>query len=325
MKKVFFVPYNHMNEYVEINKNALSEAGYDVIPLNLRNSLRHFRSKKAIIVNWLEDRPYGSTFSARVKFTTFLKCLFILIYGATFCSPKLWVRHNFKPHNAVGSYLYFKIITSMLRLFKYKELTLEKYTNGELFHPLYLPDERLFPNGREFSKTEFDYLIFGAIKKYKGIHNLLLTWPQDRFLKIIGKCNDENYKEQILDIINRRKLKVTWRNEFLLEEELNEELSKARFVVISHSDNTMISSGSFYHAISFGCNIISLRSNFSIQKSKEHGFVHLIDGTQCDLEMIEDKYVEKEKVIEEVLNTYSRRRLSTKWHQILSGEREFYL
>ena len=325
MEKAFFVPYTHMNEYVEINKSALLEAGYEAIPLSLKNSLSTFRSNTPIIVNWLEDRPYGSTFNARVKFTTFLKCLFVVIYGAISCSPKIWVRHNFKPHNATGSYRYFKIITSMLRFFRYREVSLEKYTNGDLFHPLYMPDESFDERVRKVVTTEFEYLIFGAIKKYKGIHNLLSVWPQDKMLQIAGKCNDEIYEKEILDIIARRELKVNWRNEYLSDVELNEELSKAHFVIISHSDNTMISSGSFYHAISFGCNIISLKSDFSIQKSKEHKFVHLINGAECSLDLIEDRYVNKEKVIIEALNTYSRRKLSEKWYQILSGEREDYL
>lgn len=324
MKKAFFVPYTHMNEYVEINKKALLEAGYEAIPLSLKNSLSTFRNNTPIIVNWLEDRPYGSNFNARVKFTTFLKCLFVVIYGAISCSPKIWVRHNFKPHNAGGSYRYFKIITSMLRLFRYREVTLEQYTNGDLFHPLYMPDESFNEQVSEVETIKFEYLIFGAIKKYKGIHNLLSVWPQDKTLKIAGKCNDEIYEKEILDIIARRELKVNWRNEFLSDVELNEELSKAHFVIISHSDNTMISSGSFYHAISFGCNIISLRSDFSIQKSKEHSFVHLIDDAQCSLDLIEGKYVEKETVIVEALNSYSRKKLSKKWHQILSDEKEGY-
>ena len=165
MKKAFFVPYTHMNEYVEINKSALLEAGYEAIPLSLKNSVSTFRSNTPIIVNWLEDRPYGSTFNARVKFTTFLKCIFVVIYGALSCSPKIWVRHNFKPHNATGSYRYFKIITSMLRFFRYREVSLEKYTNGDLFHPLYMPDESFNECVSKVETTEFEYLIFGAIKK----------------------------------------------------------------------------------------------------------------------------------------------------------------
>ena len=324
VKKAFFVPYTHMNEYVEINKSALLEAGYEVIPLSLKNSLSTFRIKTPIILNWLEDRPYGSTFNARVKFTTFLKCIFVVIYGAISCSPKIWIRHNFKPHNATGNYRYFKIITSMLRFFRYREVSLEKYTNGDLFHPLYMPDEKLNKKVSAVETPEFKYLIFGAIKKYKGIHNLLSVWPQDKTLTIAGKCNDEIYEKETLDIIAKRELRVDWRNGYLSDVELNEELSKAHFVIISHSDNTMISSGSFYHAISFGCNIISLKSNFSIQKNKEHDFVHLIDGSQGELHQIEGKYVEKEKVIVDAINSYSRKKLSKKWHQILSDEKEGY-
>lgn len=325
MKKAFFVPYTHMNEYVEINKRALLEAGYEAIPLSLKNFLSTFHSNTPIIVNWLEDRPYGSTFNARVKFTTFLKCLFVVIWGAIFCSQKIWIRHNFKPHNAGGNYRYFNIISSMLRFFRYKEVSLEKYAKGNLFHPLYLSDEELIKRRVKVESVDFEYLIFGAVKKYKGIHNLLAVWPRDKPLKIAGKCSDKIYEKEILGIIKRRKLRVNWRNEYLSDDELNEELSNAHFVIISHSDNTMISSGAFYHAITFGCNIISLKSNFSIQKNKEHDFVHLINGTQFELDLLESKYVEKEKVIAEALNTYSRKKLSKKWYEILSGEREVYL
>ncbi|WP_394220689.1 hypothetical protein [Alteromonas gracilis] len=319
MKKVFFVPYTHLNEYVEINKSALLDAGYQVIPLNLKNAVCSLGKKRPIVVNWLEDRPYGSNFSPRVRFTTTIKCLFIAIFGALFCSRKIWIKHNFKPHNATGTFRYYKLITATLRRLNYRELSLEKYAGGGLFHPLYLPDDTLQKQEIELAGSEFEYLIFGAVKKYKGIHNILSIWPPGKKLSIFGKCNCQSYEKEILHIIEKRKLKVVWVNKYLTDEELNQELSKANFVVISHLDNTMISSGTFYHAVSFGCNIISSKSAFSTQKQNEHKFVHLISDNENQFDEFEKNYVNKELVKNEASKHYSRRCLSKRWQEILSN------
>lgn len=318
MKKVFFVPYTHLNEYVDINKRALSDAGYEVVPLNLKNAVSSIGKKYSIIVNWLEDRPYGSNFSFRVKITTTIKCLAIIIFGAFFCSKRVWIKHNFKPHNSNGSFRCYKFISATLRTLKYRKLTLEKYAGGGMFHPLYCPDDILRKKSIDLNTQKFEYLIFGAVKKYKGIHNILLFWPSDKSLKILGKCSSKSYRDEILSIIKNRELQVEWRDEYLSDEDLNYEISKAHFVVISHLDNTMISSGTFYHAVSYGCNIISLKSSFSIQKKKEHEFVHLLTDKEKDFDEFESDFVEKECVKKQVLKCYSRSYLSKRWQEILS-------
>ena len=188
-----------------------------------------------------------------------------------------------------------------------------------MFHPLYRPDDILRKKSIELNAAKFEYLIFGAVKKYKGIHNILSFWPPEKSLKILGKCNSKSYRDEILSIIESRKLQVEWRDEYLSDEDLNYEISRAHFVVISHLDNTMISSGTFYHAVSFGCNIISLRSSFSIQKKKEHEFVHLLTDKENDFDEIENDFVDKESVKKQALKCYSRSYLSKRWQEILSN------
>ena len=318
MKKAFFVPYSHMNEYVEINKRALIDAGFEPIELNVKSALHSVFSRTPIVINWLEDRPYGSNFSARVSFTTTIKCFLILIFSLFFCSKKVWVKHNFKPHNKRGSLVYFRFLKMAIVCCGFKKLTLEEYAGGGLLHPLYLSDEKL--EKQTFSKLhgQFTFLFFGAVKRYKGLHKILEMWPPSTPLQIIGKCSDTRYKKELLKIIDRQGLSTSWVDEYVSDEVLNRAISSASFVVMSHLDNTMISSGSFYHAISYGCNILATKSEFALHKQKQHEFVHVVQSNHIDIKTIEQRFVSKEKVQELALESYSRAKLSSVWSTILS-------
>lgn len=317
MSTVFFIPHSHLNDYVDINKEAISDAGYSIEKINLKTILRALFTKSAIVVNWLEDRPYASNLSSLGSFIATIKCLLLLILGAIMCSNKVWVSHNFKPHNSKKRFVYFKIITKSMSLLGYEKLSLEEYAGGGLFHPLYLKDDEV-ARQQPKKQSRFSYLIFGAVKKYKGLDKILEIWPSYRPLKIVGKCSDPEYKRELLEIVKKRNISVTWIDEYVDTSELNKHISEAHFVVMSHLDDTMISSGTFYHAVTYGCNIVAMPSKFSRHKQIQHKFVHLIDKNRFDVDAIERGYVQANDVKNIALSYHSRGKLTETWKSVLS-------
>jgi hypothetical protein len=185
----------------------------------------------------------------------------------------VWIRHNFRPHNHDN-----------LKRYKFMCFFLNKISNLKITHrPIigygYLPHPT-YPNHTPLTsnaKREIDYLYFGAIKRYKGIPNLLLNWPKDKKLFIRGACEDNFLDEEILSIVKKRNLVVDYKNVFLTKSELDTLLLKTKVVVLPHLDNSMIVSGAFYHAASFGANIMLRNSDFYKYLTEKFSFVHNLD------------------------------------------------
>lgn len=315
--KVVFVPFNHNNDYIDINKKAIRAIGLQPVAFSLKVLLASFSRRYPLVLNWVEDKPYGSKLNNLESFIAFIKCLGLVVAGAAFFSKKISIKHNFKPHNITGKGFYFNVLRNLMIKLGYRLVSLEEHDGGGLVHPLYLDDEAMERAVEDKNNELLNYVFFGAVKPYKGLDLILNSWPNDKCLKIFGKCDDEKYENELRHIITKRNLKVTWNNTFLPIQDLNRVLGDADFVLMNHLDNTMISSGSFYHAISFGCNIIAAPSKFTVAKSEQHQFVHIFRDLNTDLPNIEASYVCKNKVRREAKKEYSRYKLSEKWRQLL--------
>lgn len=315
--KVVFVPFYHKNDYININKKAISVLGVEPVPFSLKVLFESLWNRYPVILNWIEDKPYGSKLNGLSRFITFLKCALLIFASAIFFSKKISIKHNFKPHNSKGKAVYFSCLRSLMRKIGYRFVSLENYEGGGLLHPLYLDDELMNDHSISRNNGPLSFLFFGAVKRYKGLELILNSWPIDKHLKVLGKCDDQRYKSELRQIISDRGLNVTWFDEFLPIEELNDELGSANFVIMNHLDNSMISSGSFYHAISFGCNIVGSPSRFIDAKNERHNFVHKSSNLSADIPKFEANYVCKTQVRKEALQNYSRVKLSEQWRELL--------
>src|SRR5690606_3913275 len=123
-------------------------------------------------------------------------------------------------------------------------------------------------SGSAPEQRSIDYLFFGTIKPYKQVEELLEYWPAGRTLNILGYCADQHYSSYLNGIILRRKLAVNWQNEYVDEQELNYALAHTRYVIMPHEDDSMISSGTFYHAASYGTNFLCFPSKFAVNKAQ---------------------------------------------------------
>jgi beta-1,4-mannosyltransferase len=70
-------------------------------------------------------------------------------------------------------------------------------------------------------------------------------------------------------------------------------LSAAHCVVMVHKDKSMVTSGSFYHALTFGCNVLASESAFTSHKAKQHDFIHLVNFVGLDEQTLANIWIEK--------------------------------
>jgi hypothetical protein len=318
---VFYFPYRYQNKIIQINTDILRSIGCKVSPLadvykwqNLTNL------KKVVVLNWVEDQPYLKSYGFIKSWAYFTYYFLTILFCKLTCSEIIWIKHNFKPHARDKNAWRYRLTTSLLKFVKAKQLAHEDYYDSTyLPHPLYLDDEELKRFSTKFVEPmDIKVAFFGHVKKYKGLHKTLLHWSKDIPLEIRGKFESEEYKKQILDTINSRNLNVIVKDGYVSDEDLETLLLQTTHVLLPHEDNSMISSGSFYHAISYGCNVLALESDFSKHKASKHRFVTTSDIEKLTLECLERNYVSKQRVILDSLAVYSRETLTTYWKNLLS-------
>ena len=81
----------------------------------------------------------------------------------------------------------------------------------------------------------------------------------------------------------------------------------------------MISSGSFYHAVGEGCNILTNNSAFGREKSERHSFVHIIDIKHLSKNLLQDIFVSRGEVLEEVVSFYGEDKVINAWKVVLAS------
>jgi glycosyltransferase involved in cell wall biosynthesis len=318
--RAFMYPHRSQNEFLDLNKKALKKLGYDVRETNLDfvKFLISSPKKAIVILNWVEDRVYGRSYKRVVQY--FLKMIALVIFSKIFAKKTVWVKHNFKPHNSAGSMKRFKFICGLYSFLKIRPVALEEYySTPALIHPLYKNDKTILKNLGLNKKYDNDVIFFGGIKPYKNLDLVLQDWPLSLSLKIVGKCSDASYINKLNSIIIERRLNVTWDNRFVSRCELDDLLNVSKFVLLPHAEGTMISSGSFYHAIGEGCNILTNDSIFGREKSKRHSFVHVMDIKSLSNDILEGIFVSRDKVLEEVVSCYGEEKVVSAWELILAS------
>jgi glycosyltransferase involved in cell wall biosynthesis len=321
--KLYLYPSRSQNEFLELNRQALRELGYEVKPVNRAFITDLLRRKKdaTVVLHWVEDRVYGRTY--RTVFQYFFKIIALIIFSGLFAEKVVWVRHNFQPHNGSKHNYRYRFLCWLYKLMSVKAIPLEGYySSPSLLHPLYKKDSELQaqieqPESLEPQKSNL-VVFFGAVKKYKNLHQILDTWPKHIPLKIAGRCTDTEYQSFLLNKITQLGLNVVWDNVFLSDEELNDVLKNTKFVLLPHADNTMISSGSFYHAIGEGCNVLTNSSRFGLAKSKQHGFVSIYDPKVISEAYLNSIYQDRTKVMHDALSSYGQRQVLSAWRNVLA-------
>tara|TARA_R110001583_G_scaffold172679_1_gene326461 strand:- start:4256 stop:5221 length:966 start_codon:yes stop_codon:yes gene_type:complete len=318
--KVFCFPFRYQNKIIQINNEVLESLDCDVFPLKSVYKLNNILdTKKIIVLNWIEDQPYLKSYGLVKSWIYFFYYIFTIIFCKITSEKIIWIKHNFNPHIKSSTAYRHLITCTLMRFLNIKETTLESYVGDAYIpHPLYLNDTELRGLAAKIEDSDkVKVAFFGHVKRYKGLHDALELWPKNISLQIYGELESASYKKELVSIIKRRNINVRIHDGFLTDVELERLLLSTSHVFLPHEANTMISSGSFYHAISYGCNILATKSEFSENKSRKHDFVNIYDLDKLQLSNLENTMLQRRYIISESLRCYSRSKLRNCWNAIL--------
>ncbi len=305
------------NDYLENNKKIWISMGYEIKSWKdiFAKLLRPSRWKKDILIlNFFENMPLYNP-----KFLKFIIALVFLIIARLTTRKIVWIRHNFKPHEGLSN-VYYKILLKVLdKISSTKiahrnvpQLKIDKIVQ----HPLY--DFDISINNRDNVGENPVFMYFGVIKEYKGIPELVSKWPENVSLNLYGKCCDAALIKRILALLGHNK-QITWRNEFLARDELNDLIANADYVVIPHIDNSMIVSGAIFHAMSLGTNLLIKDSSFAQWCVSKYPFIKTYDSDNIvDVISELDKTNHKE-LRSYVNNTNSPEVIKKEWSEVFNG------
>lgn len=316
MKKIYYYPKkSNSNRYVFNMTALLASLGYEVRDIRLKSWKllrdRHDKAGEILILNWFEDQP---SYSKRPMSKCIRLCVFLIISRLVF-GKLVWVQHNFRPHNGKAT-IYFRVLCSLLsRLCDHK--VMHRPVDGvEMVvpHPLYERKEL-----QESSiNRDIEFLYFGRIERYKGIYELLSNWPKNIKLTLRGKSSDLELKNDIEKLLEERELQVDYVDKFLTDSELNSLISRSQFVVIPHQDKTMAVSGTFFHAISFGANVLIREGEFSLFcKSVGLNFVSEFSPENLGNVLVGMSCVSPEQVFEQSEKYFGSSAASKAWIEVL--------
>jgi len=305
------------NSYINIHKSIWKSGGFDIYGIKSGYKKIVTRKNNIGIINWLEDRVIGSTFEALVQFFVALS---VLILMRCLCKKLVYVKHNYRPHKyqSHNAKRLHKILVGIIdracdvSCNHLKNLSLSNRKESRyVSHPLYLRHEPL-----DDKERNIDYLVFGRIDEYKGIVELLNYWPKDKLLYLMGKASSEQLKHKINDVIVRRGLNVIWKNKYISDADLNQMLLKTKYVILSHMEGSMLVSGAFYHAISFGVNVVGISNNFIEENAKKFPFVHNFSLIDLEGGLSNVNCVRSHNVIETTYENYNDGRIMEQWIEI---------
>lgn len=273
MRVAYISPFiNTENKYIDLQKKLLNELGFKVEPFSLKTifskKLRGlFEPRNVVMVHWLETRLFkvdkGSASLSLVGICQFLIYAFVLA-----CSRArvVYVVHDHAVHDTAGiNHALSAWAVKFLRRLADARIVHDPsfslpYNAVYVPHPLYwefeaapeaqsIPDRQL-PSAKAAPKTQPVHGILGALRPYKGIHQLLEFWPLNTPLLICGKSVGD-YGERLLGIIESKGLQntVDLRIKFLPDLEFARILGELDVVVLPHMSNTMLVSGAFFEAM----------------------------------------------------------------------------
>lgn len=320
MKSIFCSPFTlSNNKYIDMHKAIWRAAGYRVNALNfsMLNALFQ-RQNNIAIFSWLEDSLIKQ--DGRAPLLTFIKKLTVLLIAKCCCTKVVWIKHNLKPHALthdkpfllrVFERLYLKLADIMVVHADTVALHPHQYV---IPHPLY-QEYPMPPDQADGGIIEF--LFFGVITRYKNLENLLTIWPVDQRLTLAGRCKDPALKYRLTEIIQQRELTVDWLDRFIQDDELHQLLSRTKTVVLPHAPGTMIVSGAFYHAISYGCQVMMMPSDFYQYLNRYFPYVYAIDEQLADTMVKISSMDNKTQVLAKAIHCFGENEISHDWEKLL--------
>lgn len=265
--KIGFWPINIENQYLANMKNVFSELGtVSKLPSMkdfLKNPIRIYRQRfDLVVISWYENILISK--NGKLSFKGVFDYFKFIFFLKIISKKSIYIRHNVYPHGTSKKHakLCRKIIDISEGFYSSVIVHSGHMASEKRFyvpHPLYkLPENE--DKNIAFHNEPF-FLIFGQILPYKKIEDVIDVLPDSCNLIIAGVCKDANYLK-LLKEKSYNKGNIIINPEFLTDEDAAQLVSRATAVIINHSDEDMIVSGTYFFAISLGVPILCVNSGF---------------------------------------------------------------
>lgn len=276
MLKIYYTPFdNVVNAYTHRMKSILSNYGevHRIDKHSIMKKIFKFNFNDIILVNWLENMMINK--EGNISLIGLVKLFAIFICFRMIFRRFIYVRHNHYPHSCnLKSSKSAKKILDFLE--KIPHMTLVHSQVEAIGSRQYIPHP-LYDIPSKSSTTNLDskkFVIFGSISRYKKIENVIEKFPENLSLLVIGGCSDADYLNY-LNNLKKDKKNIEIIPEYVSDEKAQELINSARGMLITHNDDDMIVSGSFFYAMSIQAKTYVLETPFFNWVSQELGERHI--------------------------------------------------
>lgn len=278
------------------------------------DAFRFFWKIDVLFLNWIEDLPD--------KRGGFLQsfALIILVYIIKIKKTKIF----YTLHNKESHYKSHRILKNFLRSFilKKADCILCHSTEGKaILTKLNLPEDNFqyhphpFYVDKLFKSTknkEYDILIWGAIRPYKGIDKYL-KYLQSRGLlsryktKIVGSILPVSYENELNQY---KSTLIEIENVYIENETLDELIDISRIVLFTYDESSILSSGAVIYSLGRGANIIGPNAA-SFRDLNKEGLIHVYNDFEDLIRQIDYTLIHSDITHEKIasyieMNTWSK-------------------
>ncbi len=237
--------------------NLEKPSGLGILPM-----FRYFRKTDIALFNWIENLPDRKAGSVQV----FLLGILLFLYHIS-GKKIVWIMHNKISHTRKNAGKKRTVFKAMLRN---ADLIITHSSEGIQYGTQLNPQagEKIFylphPVSPDKIRTHgdkpkyFDFLIWGSMMPYKGV-DLFLKFLQreklthDYSLFIVGKFNSESYLREVKSLAGD---KTTVEDRYPSMDELQDLADRARFVLFTYNNRSVLSSGALMDTLGMGTKII---------------------------------------------------------------------
>lgn len=325
-KKILFYPRSGENQYTQnvfdVVKGFADEVE-QIEPVSFKLLKNGFNAYDIAIVHWLDNTLVNKQKKMTVlSIAKYLVKILILKYLA---KKIVYVRHNVYPHALKGNSARIaeKVIDTVAHICSASVVHSGHLAHDNtvyLPHPLYKIDSRQPLVKSETFAAGNKFVIFGRIVEYKAIHRLLKFWGNDT-LVVAGKCDSVPYLESLNAIVAERKLdQVSIQASFLSDTAAANLVSSSDGLVITHNDQDMIVSGSFFFAASLGVPVHAVRSPFFEWLIKEYQYpgLFLYDSLELlAIQAAQQPLVSRQKILNAAESLFGDKAVIRAWENFL--------
>ena len=297
MKKAYIYPNNYkkqitnpyLNDFIESLSpyiNFVNEP--KSVPSGIIDLLNYINRIDFIFLNWIEDLPdkKGGIFQT----TLFLMLLLIMkLKGIKI----FYVLHNKESHYSSNKFLKNTIRKAIFRNADYiichssEGLNLSEKIKTKNIK--YIPHPFNSFNRTGYStKKEYDILIWGSIRPYKGIDNYLKYLESKNLLNkykllIIGKIFPPEYETELMKY-NSGMIQIE--NKFIDDSNLNDLIAKSKLVLFTYNEKSVLSSGALVYSLSQGALVIGPKTG-AFQDLNSEGIINVFENYDDLIEKID--------------------------------------